>query len=254
MKKIRKNYWEKIIRYPSFNIRFIITLLFIIIPFIALWYFTVFESSFSEDIANQIALTNLIIQSVTLVIGIFAAYYALRQLVETRFVNLDEAGMQELKSKHYSRAAEKWREAFYIRPEASVFTNMCESLLLTSDYNTFDQYIRMSQGTNFLSKEIFSEISDQILLLYLKSIRHLLVKNQGEAEKYISDLMLIVKGGDVPNLNWNFLDLRTSTAYQDLTGECKNIAENLIAYISKTILPNRKIDFEKGNFASTIEN
>jgi hypothetical protein len=30
-------------------------------------------------------------------LGIFAAYYALRQLVETRFTGLDEAGMQELK-------------------------------------------------------------------------------------------------------------------------------------------------------------
>ncbi|TGR82526.1 hypothetical protein EN866_34830 [Mesorhizobium sp. M2D.F.Ca.ET.223.01.1.1] len=188
-KRVKKDFWEEVFVYPSFNIRFWATLLAILVAFAAITYCLFFKLKIVENVSDQIAVLNLIVQSATLVLGIFGAYYALRQLVETRFTGLDEAGVQELKRSHYMRAFEKWREAFYIRPEAAVFANMSESLLLVGDYNTFDQYIRMSQGTGILKKEIFQEPSDQIILLYLRAMRHLLVKNQGESEKHIADLI-----------------------------------------------------------------
>ena len=251
-KKVKKDFWEELFVYPSFNARFWFTLILVLIGFSVITYLSIFRLDIATSVSDKIAVLNLIIQSATLVLGIFAAYYALRQLVETRFVSLDEAGMQELKRNHYSRAFEKWREAFYIKPEAKVFTDMCESLLLVGDYNTFDQYIQLSKRASFLKKEIFQESSDQIILLYLRSIRHLLVKNQGEAEKYITDLVSLVKKEGLLGFEWDFIDLRTSPAYQDISGECKNIAENLISYLSKTISPARKQDFEDKNFASQI--
>lgn len=249
-KKVQKDFWEELFIYPSFNIRFIFTLTAVLLFFCIFAYFLLFKLELISGISEQIATLNLLIQSATLILGIFAAYYALRQLVETRFTGLDEAGMQEMKRNHYSRAFEKWREAFYIRPESSVFTNMCESLLLVGDYNTFDQFIRIAKRPGFLKKEIFQESSDQIVLAYLITMRHLLVKNQGEAEKYITDVIALTKSDNLLGFQWDFLDLQRSPAYQDLNGECKNIAENLIAYLSKTILPVRKIEFENRNFAS----
>lgn len=251
MKKVRKDLWEKLFVYPSFNIRFWFTLLLVLFIFcvIAILYF---RSSVVNNISDQISSLNLFVQTATLVLGIFAAYYALRQLVETRFTNLDEAGMQELKRTHYSRAFEKWKEAFYIRPEASVFTNMNEALLLLGDYDTFDHYMQMSKHKGFLKKPIFEETSDKIIFLYLKTIRNLLVKNQGEAEKYLTNLISFVKQNGVNGVNWDFLDLQTSVIYQDLQGECKNIAENLISYLSKKMQPVRLADFEAGNFATQI--
>src|SRR3989338_11079684 len=139
-------------------------------------------------------------------------------------------------------------KAFYIRPEAAVFTNMGEALLLIGDYDTFDQYSRMSESSGFINKRIIQESSDQIILLYLKAIRHLLVKNQGEAEKYIADLIELVKNNGLLGFQWDFIDLQRSPTYQDFSGECKNIAENLIAYLSKTIQPTRRTDFETGNY------
>ncbi|MBI3335914.1 MAG: hypothetical protein HY001_05515 [Candidatus Portnoybacteria bacterium] len=244
-KKVKRNFWEKFFVYPSFNIRFWSTLILVLLIFCAITYFLLFKFRLVDEISDQIAILNLIIQSATFVLGIFAAYYALRQLVETRFTSLDEAGMQELKRDHYSRAFEKWREAFYIRPEAGVFTNMCESLLLVSDYATFDQYIRMSQR-----KEILQESSDRIILLYLIAIRHLLIKNQGEAEKHIADLVKLTRQDGLVGFQWDFLDLKRSPAYQNLNGECKDIAENLISYLSKTMQPVLRQNFEAGNFAS----
>ncbi len=252
IKKVKKDFWEKLFIYPSFNTRFGFTLLTVLLVFCAIGYLSIFQLRIISGVSEQIATLNLIIQSATLVLGIFAAYYALRQLVETRFTGLDEAGMQELKRNHYSRAFEKWREAFYIRPEAGVFTNMSESLLLVGDYDTFDQFIRMSQTPGFLKKEIFQEASDQVILLYLRAMRHLLVKNQGEAEKYIGTLVDLVGKEGLLGFQWDFLDLQRSPAYQDLDGECKEIAENLISYLSKTIQPKRRADFEARHFSSQV--
>lgn len=249
IKKIKKNIWEKFFNYPSFNIRFWSTLIIVLLFFCTISYFLLFKFNKISGIVNQIATLNLIIQSATLVLGIFAAYYALRQLVETRFTGLDEAGTNEMKRSHYSRAFEKWREAFYIRPEAAVFTNMCEALLLIGDYDHFDQFVHMSQNKGF-KKEMFQEPSDQIIILYLRAMRHLLVKNQGEAEKQISDIIVKNQEDNLLGFDWDFLDLQRSPAYQNLTGECKNIAENLISYLSKSIQPKRKLDFESGSFAS----
>jgi hypothetical protein len=130
---------------------------------------------------------------------------------------------------------------------------MCESLLLVGDYDTFDHYIKISENTDSIFKKgIDQEISDQIIISYLKSVRNLLVKNQGEAEKSLIKVIELIKKDGLPRLNWDFIDLQTSRAYQDLNGECKNIAENLIAYLSGCMAPIRKTDFENKNFASQL--
>lgn len=252
-KKVKKDFWEELFVYPSFNIRFGFTLLLVLLVFCVIGYILLFKSQIIVGVSDQVATLNLIIQSATLVLGIFGAYYALRQLVETRFNGLDDAGMQELKQNHYSRAFEKWREAFYIKPEARVFVNMCETLLLIGDYDTFDQNIKMSQPTGFLKKEILQESSDQIILLYLRAMRHLLVKNQGASEKHITDLINLAKSETLVGFQWDFLDLQSSLAYQNLNGECKSIAENLISYLSKTIQSKRKQEFETGTYASQVD-
>lgn len=251
MKKVKKDLWEEMLVYPSFNIRFTFTLTCVLVVFSVLTYILLFKLGIANNISEKVSMLNLIIQGATLVLGIFAAYYALRQLVETRFTSLDQAGMRELRDKRYLRALNKWKEAFYIRAETNVFTNLNETLLLVGDYDTFDQYIKLSEHRTFLKQELFQETSDQIVLLYLKSIRHLLVKNQGEAEKFLSELVTLnSEKNALTNFRWEFVDLVTSDAYQALTGECKNIAENLISYLSKTITPTRKSEFEAKNFSS----
>ena len=169
MKKVKKDFWEKILLYPSFNRRFGFALVVILIFFLFFTHFILFRLQIVEEISDQIAILDLITQGATLLLAILATYYALRQLVETRFTSLDEAGTQEIKRKHYSRAFDKWKEAFYIRPEALVFASLCESLLLIGDFDTFDEYMKIPEW----KKEIFQEVSDQIILLYLKSIRNL---------------------------------------------------------------------------------
>jgi len=247
MRKTEKGFWEHLYRYPSFNVRFISVLITVVLVFIVFTYLALFEFPIVSNVPEQIALLNLVIQGATLVLGIFAAYYALRQLVETRFTGLDQAGMQELKRHNYYRAVEKWKEAFYIKPEIHVFTNMCESLLLAGDYYNFDLYIGMSRKKNFLKG---MEISDQQIIAYLNSIRHLLVENQGEAKKNIRELVGLVKKEGLNSFHWDFADIQTCLSYMNLQGDCKVMAENLILYLAGNMQPARKVEFQDGDFAS----
>ncbi|MDD3007108.1 MAG: hypothetical protein PHX30_06045 [Candidatus Pacebacteria bacterium] len=252
VKKINKGFWERFFIYPSFNIRFWFTAIIALFLIVGISFYLIFVRKICQNISDQISLLNLIVQSVTFVFGILAAYYALRQLIETRFTKLDEAAMQELKRNHYLRAFEKWREAFYIRPETEVFMCMCEALLLAGDFENFDQYIEKAWKTDPLYKNIIREESDEVLLLYLIATRYLLVKNQGKAENEIKKIVVVVKEKGLLGFSWDFMDLRGSPVYQDLNGECRDIAENLVSYLSKNMpmQPKRKIDFEKGLFAS----
>lgn len=251
MKKVKKNFWEELFIYPSFNARFGFIFILTLVFFIVIGYWVLFKLYLIDNISDQISVLNLLVQSLTLVLGAFAAYYALRQMVETRFNSLDETGMLELKNKHYLRAIQKWKEAFYIRPEIYVFNNLAETFLLLGDYDAFDQHANTLQRTGLLKKEIVQENSDRITLLFLKSVRHLLVKNQGEAEKHLSKIVdLISEINGLSGFRWDFSDLKDSESYKFLDGECKIIMDNIIAYLTKKMSPKKKEEFESGSFAT----
>lgn len=247
-KKAKKDFWEEMFEFPSFNIRFGYTLLFVSLVFLILGWIVLFKLELVSGSSDHIAVVNLLVQLATLVLGVFATYYALRQLVETRFNGLDESGMQELRRNHYSRAFEKWREAFYIKPDAVVFTNMCEALLLLGDYEKFDQYVRMSEKTSFQKKGILTEPSDRITLRYLRVARSLLEENQGEAKKHINEIVALVKEHKLIGFAWDFIDIQQSINYQTLEGDCRTIFDNLISYLSKK-MPSSIIEkFEEGQY------
>ena len=253
-KKVKKDIWEEIFVYPSFNIRFKFAIFSGVLVFILIT-FLIFKLAIVTEVGHQIAILNLIIQIATLFLGVFAAFYALRQLVETRFASLDQNGLNLLRDKRYARAYGKWKEAFYIRPEAGIFLNMCEALLLYGDYETFDLHIKKFERKSIFKKEIFTEESDNIILLYLRTIRYLFIKNQGKAEEHIKGLLNLVGEKDFSVGQWDFIDSQTSSTYQDLTGECKDIVDNLISFLRKDMTSDQLSNFKKGNFAyKSIEN
>jgi len=248
-KKIKQqDFWEKLFPYPSFNHRFgfwvvIISLFFLIVGFLLV-------SRFKET-TDRIELIILLVQSATLIFGIIAAYYALRQLVETKFEKLDENGMLNLKRQQYSRAIRTWNEAFYIRPESETFMNLLEAILLLGDFDQFDERIGLSEEPWF-KKKIFLENPEKLTFLYLKAIRHLLVKNLGEAEMIITKIIKLRKEtDDFVNFNWNFTDLTKSVGYKALSGDSKAITDNLILYLKKSMSPEHKTLFEGGNFSAS---
>ncbi|MFZ2310668.1 MAG: hypothetical protein WAW11_03925 [Patescibacteria group bacterium] len=252
MRITRKNVWEKIFPYPSFSTRFWTSLTVVFIVFSLASYYVVFKVDFLSDLSNKIAVFGIIVQLFTLIFGVFAVYFALRQLIENRFASLDKTGFDEVKNRHYLRAIDKWTEAFYIKPDIAIFTNLCEAFLLVGDYHKFDAYIKMSEEKGLTRKKFIVEACDRIVLLFLRTVRNLLIKNQGEAEVHIGKIIELVKNNGLIGFQWDFLDISTSSTFQDLNGECREIAENLISYLSKNMTPNRLKAFEEGEYASKI--
>lgn len=253
MSKINKSLWEKFSIYPSFRMRFWLLVAILLVIFFSGVYFSLYQLNFVDNPSDTLSLLNLYVQGATFLLAIVATYYALRQLVETRFNSLDSSAMEELKRKHYTRAINKWKEAFYIRPDVNVFANLCESFLLVGDYDIFDRFLKLIDRKPFFKKKIIQEDSDKLIFLFLKSVRHLLVKNQGAAETSIKEIVsLVTKDETRGPLRWDFLDLQTAESYLNLSGECKDIAENLITYLSQEMSATRKIEFEAGKFSTKI--
>lgn len=259
MKKNNKNIWEIFFTYPSFDKRFKVAISIILIIFITISLFMIFGTDNFKGPQDIVALANLMVQSATLVIGILAAYYALRQLLENKLTPLDEAGHRELREKNYSRAFDKWKEAFQIKQDVDAFNNSSEALLLSGDYKTFDQYMKIPDSKAFLKKETFKDPADQMTILYLKAVRHLLEENQGLAKAYIQKIIQLAQERGSSSINWNFQDLQSSKNYLSLAveGDCKHIIDNLIAYLSKEVSStpmsdSRKESFEAGNYATQV--
>ena len=248
MTKIKKDVWEDIFDFPSFNLRFSSTLLAVLFLFGIGTYVVFTKYSIVDNTSEVLSLLNLIVQFATLVLGLFATYYALRQLVETRFNALEQSGVQEIERNHYFRAFEKWREAFYIKPDAVVFLNMCEALLLLGDYDKFDQYAALSQKPSFKRKRILTEPSEEIILSFLNASRSLLEENRGAAKNHIKRLILLAQEHKLIGLTWDFGDMQRSLSYQLLEGDCKIILSNIINYLTKSMSTDIRASFEEGQY------
>ncbi|MEX2409906.1 MAG: hypothetical protein WD607_00805 [Candidatus Paceibacterota bacterium] len=249
MNKIDKNKWEKVFLYPSFNIRFWSTLIlgFLFFLILGLGFFNKHKDYL--NISEQLTFWGLVVQLAILFLGIFTAYYALRQLSESRFTKLDEAGIQNFRNGRYFRAIYNWKEAFYVRPDTNIFLNLAETYLLIKDYEFFDEHVNNSE-IRFLKNKVFKEKTDKIILLYLKVVRNLLVKNQGKAESFILDILsLMSEVNEKRILEWDFFDIIKSKPYKELNGECKIMINNISNYLSGNMTKEKRNEFEDGNFS-----
>lgn len=250
MKK-SKDLWEHILAYPSFNLRFSFVVVVILLLFSGIAYFL--YPTFST-VSDKLTFLNLIVQGATLILAIFAAYYALRQLVETRFIGLDQSAMADLKNMQYFSAIKKWKEAFYIKPEARIFSNLAESFLLLGDLDMFDQHMKMLGRGGLTQINILQETSDQLAVLYLKCVRYLLVENLGEAKEILKQLVKIGKDKDtLIRFRWDFSDIQSCEGYRNLTGDSKIISNNLFVYLQRSMSARRKQEFESGTFSSVAD-
>lgn len=244
--KNKRNFWEKIFKHPSFNKRFFVFVTIATIAIALAFLFLVFTDNIVSTAEEKIAMGNLIIQFATLIMGIFAAYYALRQLVETRFTALDQSASNEVEKRHYSRAYSNWKDAFYIKRDPYIFLNMIESLLLIKDYQSFDRYVNYIENTN----NILNERSDQLIFLFLKATRHFLVENLGEGKSILSDLIELNKHKKITNTGWEFNTLLASNVYRELeeNSEAQIIINKLSQYIDGKLTEKEQVTFESGQY------
>lgn len=247
MNRKKKKIWDKF----SFNVGFIATVVTALLIFLVTYQVIVFKLQLVKGLELRMEFANLMVQVAVLFLGIIAAFFALRQLVEARFNGLDEMALRDLRRKQYLRASQRWSDAFRIKQEPDVYLNLCEALLLQGDYVNFDDRFSLSAKKGFFKTDLITEDSDKLVLNFLGMMRHLLVKNQGVAENYVREIINLVKNNSAQSLNYSFDDIRTSKVYLDLEdGDCKKIVENTMKYISKSFSQEERISFEGGRYAN----
>lgn len=247
--KTKKSLIEKVFIYPSFNLRFWLSVAVLIVVFAIITKLALAFATNKDDIYQTL---NLIIQVAMLVAGVIAAYFALRQLTESRYLNLTELGMQYLRRNPpgYSKSIQVWKEALYIQAEPNTFLNLAEVLVISEQFSDFDQYVSYVEKNSSFQHRVLQESSDYLIFYYLQAIRQLIVKNMGEAETKTKQLVAWVKSENLTQrVNWQFVDFTRSESYQKkLIGDHKTMTDNIIKYLSRELTPEQISKFESGNY------
>jgi hypothetical protein len=252
-KKRKRSILENIFVYPSFSLRF---WLYAFILFIVAGIPTLIIIPKISILADKLAGIDVVLQSVTLVFGVIATFFALRQLTESRFSKLDELAMQNLKSKEYFRAIGNWRGALYVKPDSGVFLNLIETLLTVEQFDEFDQFVGYLEKSVFFHRsfqqQIITEPKDYIVFCYLQTLRSLVVENMGVAKGHLKELTDFVKENKFQSsVGWDFRDIQSGGAYKKLIGDHKTVADNLIKYLSQQLDQDQKVKFESDNYLLT---
>jgi len=245
-KKRKRGILEKIFTYPSFNLRFGISLVTIL-----------FLSSFAviiiiiktNDWQNRLMCFGILFQGVTLVFGAVATYFALQQLTESRHSKLEETGGRDLRNSRYFNAMSSWREALYIKPTNSIFLNLMEVYIIAEELEDFDELIKYLKKKKSFQRKIMTEPRDYIIFCYLQIFRGLIVENMGVAKEHLAEMINFIKTeGSKASLGWNFTDIKKGPSYLKLTDDHKKTADNLILYLDKKLAPEDIIKFENENY------
>lgn len=248
-KKIKsRNFWEFFFKNPTFSLRFWIVSCLALLVTASIIFGLIITLGIRGDFEKVTTLVGVVMQGATLIFAVVASYLALRQLVETRINTTEQLAWGEMRRGNYRRASSKWKDTLYMLPEPHRFTNLCEVLLLGGFYDEFDEQISKAEQ-RFYRNQLLIEDSEKVNVLHLKATRHLLVRNQGEAEKFIDVIREIFAENGRVNTGWKFADLIASPEYSKLTGECRTILDNLINYIDGTMQPEIIKAFELGEYA-----
>lgn len=236
-------------RYFSFNIKFLLITLFFLVVFI--FISNLFLNVAIDDTQKE-KIISTTIQLATLVLGLVAVYFALKQLNNSEFYKLDELAITNLRAGQYNRSAKFWGKALSIKFERDVYLNLMENFLIQKKFDMFDSYIDLADNRSYKNR-ILEEESDIYIIFYLKIMRQLLDKNLGKAEKELENLINYTKNISSSRIpHWSFGDLMKSPAYTKIEGDHKLMAQNLIKYLNSELSNEDKIKFESQNYLLTI--
>lgn len=245
-KKRKKGIFERIFTYPSFNLRFSISLLIVLFFSSAAVITVIIKTSAWQ---NRLTCFSLLLQGATLVFGVVATYFALQQLTESRQSKLEEVGGKDLRGERYFNAMSSWRDALYIKPTSSIFLNLMEVYIIAEELKDFDELAKYLKKRKSFQRKTITEPKDYIILCYLQIFRGLIVENMGVAKEHLIEMVSFIKKEEFKaSLGWNFNDIKKSPPYLRLTGDHKITADNLILYLSKRMTLKDNAKFEAGDY------
>lgn len=205
---------------------------------------------------ENMAMISLMVQIATLIVALAGVFYALRQLVESRRINLDSLASADVSRADYSKAFTKWKEVFYIRPDTETFLCMSEVLIFLEDNTRFAEYIDSVRSRS--ESNMFSDPKDWILFLYLRAAHNLINENLGVARECVKEIIDFNKAEAVqvlPIRGWSFGEIRSYLARRKapIEGDCGKVLKNLLSYLEGTLSIVDREQFESGNYLIEIK-
>jgi len=246
LKKCKKGLFEKIFPYPSFSLRFWVsvgTLLFL--SLLAALLIIFIKTSWT----NIFSALSLLLQTLTIIFGVVATYFALKQLTEARYSKLQEIGGKDLRAQRYSSAISNWKEALLIKPTSGILLNLMEAYLISEEFKEFDELLKYLEKKKRLQQKTIIEPKDYVIYCYLRTFRNLFVENLGAAKDCLKEMINFIEENEFKqNIGWDFSDIRKSNTYKKLTGDIQKVADNLMYYLEKRLTEDDIQLFKSNNY------
>ena len=179
-----------------------------------------------------------------LILAVFAGYIAFSELGESRFDKLEESGMDNFRKGEFKLAQTRLEEAHTIKPkDIGLLANLMELYLILGLFDKFET------KTRHYRRHIIEE-KEELILLYLKCLKELVQDHPKDAKLKIKDVVKYVNSHprSRDTLGWNNKELKLSDPYKLLSKETKEIADNLVAYVTDKLDTENEAKFVEGNY------
>ena len=173
---------------------------------------------------------------------VFTGFFAFSQWKLSRFENLREEALGKLRDKpqpSYLRARKLYEEAHSIKKDDfTVSANLAELYLILKDFDAFDNL------ANRLGK-VCVEDKEIVIRKFLLTAKWLIQEDLGSMKKPLNDLIkfCIKKEQILGPYIWSFQDLRSSETYKSLSEEPKEVLNNSMRLVEKTLENDKRKEF-----------
>lgn len=179
-----------------------------------------------------------------IILAIFAGYIAFSEFGESKFYRLVDDARTALSGRYINTSHKRLKEAYSIKPkETSVLGDLLEIELMLGLYDEFDSKIENYRRASL-------EEVEQLIYLYLYSLRYLVREHNSEARPYIEQSIEFV--GTHPNIrelfSWSNESLVNSPAFQRLGLSSKIMAINHFSYLSRQLTDPEEAIFIGGTY------
>lgn len=150
-----------------------------------------------------------------------------------------EEAERYIKERNYFRAALKYEELLIINPnDYYCISNLLEIKLIDCKDEYFQQHI------DELQKSVV-EPSEKITYYFLKIAQELFLQRIGDAKSQIQLLINYVNKNTeaLSEHRWGYPEITTSKRFKELTGEAREIFENVIKFLRNSLKGNEKEAF-----------
>lgn len=159
-----------------------------------------------------------------LVFATFTGYFAFAQLQLSRFDKLKDEAYRYMKDGKHYRARNLYEEAYSIKNnDFTTTSNLAEIYLILKDLESFNKI----EGR---LRKMCLEDTEKAISSYLSIVRFLIKEDIGEAKKPLKELFKIInarpKSFDYGF--WDYSDFKKTDTYKSISGESKEIIDNLI--------------------------